>query len=217
MAEPTITFGFRHSNATDVAWPFNGTNDPEQSGWKEMTPATDTIVFTGGGILGTLATPTVASGTRDATIKPSVSSYVIPQTYVEIDQMYITYAGYNTNRYTFSAYVYGTASSDLYLEAWDDNSFSTTDIELLQGTTNNGNNSCVNAIRTTAASPPWPWDGSDVAAAYLRGSGTAYRVALANASSVTDQAVYWNIYIELPTDISTFHVTPCLAIRYLYT
>lgn len=217
MAEPTITFGFRHSNATDVEWPFDGSVGLESSGWKEMVPSTDTIVFTGGGILGTLPVPTCASGTRDATIKPSIASYIIPQTFVERDQMYITYAGYNTNRYVFAAYVHGTASSDLYLEGWDDNSFSTTDIELFTGTTNNGGNSCVNAIRTTQNSPPWHpgWDGSDSEAAYLR--GVEHRIALHNSSSVTNDTVYWNMYIELPTDISTFHVTPVLAVRYLYT
>jgi hypothetical protein len=167
--------------------------------------------------LGTLSTPTCASGTRDATIRPSVTSYVIPQTFVEQDQMYITLAGHNTNRYVFGIYCDGTATSDIYLEAWDDNSFSTTNIELLTGTTNSSNNSFVNAIRTTASEPPWGpgWSGTDSEATYLRGDTN--RIGLANASSVTDQAVYYNIYIRLQTDCSTFHAEPVLGIRYLYT
>ena len=162
-----------------------------------------------------LSTPTCASGTRDATIKPSVTSYKIPQAYVEKDQMYITQAGYNTNRYVFAVHCYGTATSDIYLEAWDSSDLSTTNIELLTGTTNNSFNSCINAIRTTLVEPPFPWSGASTGAAFLR--GTEHRVPLANTSSVTNQSLYWNIFVELPTDISTFHVTPVLACRYLYT
>lgn len=216
MAEPTLTFGANHTG-TDTAWTYTGSGSPEVGGWKEIIPATDTIVFTGGGILGSLSTPTAASGTRDATIRPSSSSYVIPQTYVEKDVMYhAQYCGYNDNRYAMGVYVDGTATSDLYLEAWDDNTFSTTAIELLTGTTNSSSNSFVNAIRTTDSDPPlFPWDGDDTGAAYLRGDTS--RVALANASTVTDQAVYYNMYIRLETDCSTFHVQPVLAVRYLYT
>jgi len=214
MAEPIISFGFNH-NGLDEAWP--GINPTEAGSWKLIEPATDLMVFTGGGILGTLSTPTAVSGTRDATIRPSVSSYVIPQTYIEKDQMYITSAGYNTNRYVFGVRVNGTATSDIYLEAWDDNSFSTTDLEILTGTTESDNNSFVNAIRTTAVEPPWApgWDGNTAGAAFLR--GTEHRVGLSNSSSVTDTTLYYNIYIRLETDCSTFHVMPVLAFRYLYT
>jgi hypothetical protein len=212
--EPVLTFLFNHTG-TDTPSNFNGTNDPETNGWKTINPSTDKIVITGGGILGTLSVPTCASGVRDATIRPSITSYVIPQTYVEKDQMYITYAGKNTKRYVFGVYVHGTITSDLYLEAHDDSSFSTTNLEILTGTTNNSFNSCINAIRTTYSEPPWPWSGSDTGAAYLR--GTEHRVALNNASTVVNKAVYYNIYIELPTDISTFHAMPVLGLRYLYT
>lgn len=212
--EPILTFGFNHTGV-DEPWGYNGTNDPETNGWKTIDPATDLICFTGGGILGLLSVPTCASGTRDATIRPS-TPYVIPQTYVEKDQMYITYAGHNTKRYVFGVYVNGTCTSDLYLEAWDSNDFSTTNLEILVGTPNSSNNSFINAIRTTGVEPPWHpgWSGSDTGAAYLR--GVEHRVGLNNASSVVNKAVYYNIYIELPTDISTFHVQPILAFRYLY-
>jgi hypothetical protein len=125
--------------------------------------------------------------------------------------------GHNANRYTMGVYVDGTMSSDLYLEAWDDNSFSTTVLPILQGSANSSNESYINAIRTTSSAPPWApgWDGSDTGAAYLK--GTDDRVALKNASSITDEAVYYNIYIRLETDSSTFHNTPALAFRYTYT
>jgi hypothetical protein len=92
-----------------------------------------------------------------------------------------------------------------------------TDLEILTGTPNSGNNSFINAIRTTAAEPPSDWNGgSGVAGAtYLR--GTEHRVALNDSATITDSTVYYNIYIRLETDCSTWHVTPILSFRYLYT
>jgi hypothetical protein len=219
MSEPTVTFAFNH-DGIDTPWGYAGGNeeDPNQNGWMEISPATDLVVFTGGGILGLLPTPTCASGTRDATIRPSVSSYVIPQTYVEKDAMYnAPLTGHNANRYAMGVYIKGTMTSDLYLEAWDDNSFSTTNLEILTGTTNSSNNSFVNAIRTTLVEPPWGpgWSGSDTGAAFLR--GVTNRVGLNNTSTITNSTVYYNIYIRLPVDCSTFHVFPVLGFRYLYT
>lgn len=220
MAEPELIFGFAHTTAGDTPWGFTGGNeeDPNKNGWQDITPATDMVVFTGGGILGSLPTPTCASGTRDATIRPSVTSYVIPQTFIEKDMMYhACNTGHNTNRYAMGVYIKGHMTSDLYLEAWDDNSFSTTDLEMLTGTANSGGNSFINAIRTTSSEPPWNpgWSGSDTAAAYLRGSSS--RIGLNNTSTITDSTVYYNIYVRLETDCSTFHAFPVLGFRYLYT
>ena len=171
MAEPVLTFGFSHDSVGDTPWGYEGlNNNPNINGWMGITPATDLVVFTGGGILGTLPTPTTFSGARDATIRPSTASYVIPQTYVEKDQMYIAqHVGHNANRYAMAVYIYDHMTSDLYLEAWDDHSFSTTNLEILAGTPNSSNQSFVNAIRTTEFAPPWDatgvpprgWDGSD--------------------------------------------------------
>jgi len=217
MSEPVLTFGYNHTG-TDIPWTYMGTGDPEVGGWKTIDPSTSLLVFTGGGIEGLLSTPTVASGTRDATIRPSVTSYPIPQLYVEDDQMYIcNMVGYNTNRYAMGVRVDGTATSDVYIEAHDDASFSTTNLEILTGTTESSNNSFINAIRTTNVEPPWApgWNGASDGAAYL--SGSTNRVRLSNTSTVTDTTLYYNIYIRLETDCSTFHVTPVLCIRYLYT
>lgn len=214
--EPTITFAFNHSAVADTAWPYVGTGDPNVGGYRTITPATDLMVFTGGGILGSLPTPTTTSGSRDATIRPSTSSYVIPQLFVEQDQMYYAkFVGANTNRYAMAVRVGGTATSDLYLESFDDSSLSTTDLEILTGTPNSSNNSFINAIRTTSASPPSDWNGASSGAAYLR--GTNHRVALNNSVTITDSTVYYNIFIELPTDAGVWHINPVLAFRYLYT
>lgn len=217
MSEPTITFGFNHSGS-DVPWTYFGYDGEEtnKDGYRAISPATDLMVFTGGGILGSLPTPTTTSGSRDQTIRPSVSSYVIPQLFVEQDIMYFcALTGKNTNRYTMAVRITGTATSDIYLESFDDSSLSTTDLEILTGTPNSGNNSFINAIRTTAVEPPSDWNGSSAGAAYLR--GTEHRVALNNSATITDSTVYYNIYIELPTDVSTWHATPIISFRYLYT
>jgi hypothetical protein len=220
MAEPQLFFAFSHDSASDSPWTFSGGNEenPNQGGWLEINPAVDLVAFTGGGILGSLPVPTCASGTRDATIRPSVAPYVIPQTYVEKEQMYICqHVGHNTYRYSLGVFIKGHMTSDLYLEAWDDNSFSTTNLQLLTGTPNSNFNSYINAIRTTYVEPPWHpgWDGFDDGAAFLR--GVTNRIGLHNTSTITDSTVYYNIYIRLQTDCSTFHVFPVLGFRYLYT
>jgi len=220
MAEPELIFAFSHDSAGDTPWGFNGGNEesPNKNGFMGITPATDLVVFTGGGILGSLPTPTTISGHRDATIRPATTSYVIPQTYVEKDQMYICqHVGYNNNRYAMAVHIKGHMTSDLYLEAWDDNTFSTTNLEILTGTPNSLSDSLISAIRTTYSEPPWypGWDGTTDGAAFLR--GVEHRVGLNNTSTITDSTVYYNIYIRLQTDCSTFHVTPVLGFRYLYT
>ena len=212
--EPTLTFAFNHDSAGDTPWGYAGSGDPNRDGFKEIVAATDLVVWTGGGIIGALPTPTCASGTRDATIRPSVTSYVIPQVFVEKDIMYhAQFTGHNAYRYAMAVHIKGHMTSDLYLEAWDDNSFSTTNLEILTGTANSSNQSFINAIRTTYSAPPYPWSGAD--GAYLR--GTDHRIGLNNTSTITDSTVYYNIYIRLETDCSTFHVTPVLGFRYLYT
>ena len=212
MSEPTLTF-IANTSGNDI--PYTGIGDTNYM----IVQSDHKIVFTGGGILGTLPVPTCASGTRDATIKPSIQSYVVPQTYIETGTlMYnIPMAGNTPNRYVFGVNVSGTITSDLYLEAFDDTTFSTTSSELLLGSANSSNESYINAIRTTNSEPPWHpyWSGSDIGAAYLR--GTEDRVPLANASLVEDTTLYFNIYIRLQTDSSTFYNEPVLAFRYLYT
>jgi hypothetical protein len=226
MAEPTLKFVYNHG-ASDVPYNFY-TGHPD---WREITPGSDVIIFTGGGIgdvdedIGDfVGHPTLASGTRSPTIRPSVLSYPIPHVYVESgDTMYmVPTAGHNTNRYVFGVAVSGTIEGNCYLEAWDNNSFSTYDLPVLSGTSNSSYMSYVNAIRTTDQSPPYhtallKWDGSDVGAAYLRGQ--QYRVGLGTppSTSIENEMLYYNIYIRLETDSPTFHNVPVFAFRYLYS
>jgi len=217
MATPTIYFLY-NSTSNDIAYVGSGAPNATYSG---INISSDKLIFTGGGISDDVLTiPTCASGTRSATIRPSGSSYVIPETYVEDFTLmtHIPLVGHNANRYCMCVYVNGTATSDVYCEAWDDSTLSTTNLPVLQGSANSSNMSYVNAIRTTDQDTPiYPWNGGSgsYGAAYLR--GTTYRTPLAGTSTVTDQALYFNIYIRLETDSSTFHNVPVLAFRYLYT
>lgn len=223
MAEPYLKFIFNHSQ-TDSAYNFY-TGNPN---WRELTPGVDTVVFTGGGIadadedIGDFSGhPTLASGTRSPTIRPAVTSYVIPHTYVESGStMYmVPLAGHNTNRYVFGISVSGTIEGNCYLEGWDDYTFSTAALPVFSGTANSAYESYVNAIRTTDQSPPWApgWDGNDTGAAYLRGASDRVGLGTPPVTSIQNEVLFFNVYIRLETDSPTFHNTPVFGFRYLYT
>jgi len=225
MAEPYLKFVYNHS---DVDAPYNFyTGATGGSVWREITPGVDTVIFTGGGIddwyehVSDPAYDTLASGTRSPTIRPAVTSFVIPYVFMESGSlMYrIPLLGNNTNRYVFGVSVSGTIEGNCYLEAWDDYSFSTTNLEVLAGSSNSSNESYVNAIRTTEAEPEWNpyWDGNADAGAFLRGDSD--RVGLGNppVTDIQDKMLFFNIYIRLQTDSPTFHNTPVFGFRYLYT
>jgi len=228
MALPVLKFIYNHSEV-DTEYNFY-TGNPN---WREINPGVDTVIFTGGGIgdvdegIGDfIANPTLASGTRSPTIRPSVASYVIPYTYVESgNTMYmVPLAGHTDNKYVFGIQVSGTIDGNMYLEAWDDVTFSTTTLPVISGTANGGYESCVNAINTLWAASinfglvPYPWDGDTTGASYLRGQtdriGVGYPLPV---TEITNTVLYYNIYIRLETDSPTFHNTPVLGFRYLYT
>jgi len=220
MAEPTLTFLYNHSG-TDAEYDFD-TGATGGSVWREIEPGVDKIIFSGGGIAdedNNMGSLTLASGTRSPTIRPSVTSYPIPYVYVESgDTMYyVQLAGYNSNRYVFGVSVAGTIEEDCYLEAWNDNSFSTYDLPVLSGTSNSSYMSYVNAIRTTNQTPSPTWNGSDTGAAYLRGQQHRVGLGTPPAEFIEDTVLFYNIYIRLETDSPTFHNVPILAFRYVYS
>jgi hypothetical protein len=222
MAEPYLKFVYNHSN-TDTPYNFYTGN----ANWREITPGVDTVVFTGGGIddfyegVSNLSNDTLASGTRSPTIRPAVTSFVIPYTFVESGStMYrVPLAGHNTNRYVFGVSVSGTIQGNCYLEAWDDFTFSTFALPVLDGSANSSSESYVNAIRTTDQSPPWHpgWDGDDDGAGYLRGDNSRVGLGEPPVTSIDDEMLFFNVYIRLETDSTTFHNTPVFGFRYLYT
>lgn len=227
MALPTIYFLY-NTGTSDTPYPYEYIEPGTSIGDWVSVSGTELVnykmIFTGGGIEGLLPVPTCISGSRDATIKPTLQPYIIPQTYIEdATTMYnVPMAGFGgvlnaPFKHVFGLHVDGETTSDIFLEAWDDFSFSTTDLEVLKGTANSGGNSFVNAIRTTEAPPEWNpgWSGASAMGAYLR--GTEGRLRLKNTSSIANEVVYFNIYILLPTDTVVFHNLCALSFRYLYS
>lgn len=222
MSEPILTFLY---NFSDTDSPYTGTGGP-QGDWKEIQLTTgsgtvsDTKVYTGGGIHQALPTPTAAYGSREATLRPMTDVYPVPQIYIESEQDNIMYhiplaSGQpNTSRYVFGVYVDGQVESDLYLEMWDDITFSTTNIPTLSGSVNYPH-SCFNAVRTTDSAPPAMWNGSVTNAAYL--AGYSNRLRLKGTDSILNEAVYYSMYAAIPWDLEFTHDTPVESYRYLYT
>lgn len=219
MAEPILSFIYNYLE-TDSA--YVGTGGPDGD-WKEInitssgTP--DIKVYTGGGIHQSVETPTAVYGRREATIRPSIGTYPVPQIYIEstIDNiMYhvpLASGQPNTNRYVFGVYVDGLITSDLYLEMWDDNTFSTTSLPTLSGTVNYPN-SIFNAVRTTDSAPPSDWNGASTDAVYLAGYDN--RLRLKGIDTIQNEAVYYSMYAAIPWDLVFTHDQPIEGYRYLY-
>lgn len=217
MSEPILSFIYNYSE-TDSA--YTGTGGP-YGDWKEIrtTDPMDVKVYTGGGIHQSLEVPTAAYGRREATIKPAVGTYPVPQIYIESEYNNIMYhvplaSGQpNSSRYVFGVYVEGEITSDLYLEMWDDDSFSTTNIPTLSGSVNYPH-SVFNAIRTTNDLPLSNWTGDSTDATYLAGYNN--RLGLKGSDSIQDEALYFSIYAAIPYDMDFTHDTPIEGYRYLY-
>lgn len=179
----------------------------------------DRKVYTGGGIHQSLPTPTATFGSREATIKPAVGTYPVPQIYIESELDNIMYhvplasGNPNTNRYVFGIYVDGLITSDLYLEMWDDITFSTTDLPTLCGTPNYPH-SVFNAVRTTDEIPPEFWTGASGNTVYLAGYNN--RLRLKGVDTIQNETLYYNMYAAIPWDLEFTHDQPVEAYRYLY-
>jgi len=226
MAAPTLYFLY---NTTTDDIPYGGNGSPD-SRWKLITITgtnPDMKVFTGGGINNGLPTPTAPLNSRDATIRPLTGRLPIPQTYIESPteghMVNVPLAGRTTNRYVFAVYVKGDITSDLYLEAWDDDNFNSFGTPVLSGT-HDYPDSMLNTIATTYQTPIDNWTGTTLSGGWqtpasgtgvcLRGSLS--RLRLKGQDSVSDEALYYNMYVYLPYDAPLFHNQPVEAFRYLY-
>lgn len=226
MAAPTLYFLY-NSSSDDVEYTGNGMPD---SRWKLITTSgsnPDLKVFTGGGINNGIPTPTAPLNTRDATIRPASGRLPIPQTFIESPtagyMQHVPLAGRTTNRYVFAVHVEGSLTSDLYLEAWDDDNFNSVSLPVISGT-NSYPDSMINAIATTYQTPVENWTGTTLSGGWqvpasgtgvcLRGSTS--RLRLKGTDSVSDETLYYNMYIYLPWDAPLFHNQPVEAFRYLY-
>jgi hypothetical protein len=226
MTAPILYFLY---NKTETDTPYTGTGE-ETAQWGLITlsgTVPDIKVFTGGGINNDLPVPTAPYGSRDATIRPALGQMPIPQTYIESFanniMTSVPLAGRTTNRYVFCVYVKGSITSDLYLEAWDDDSFASFILPVLSGTLNYSD-SMVTAIATTYQTPNVSWEGTTLSGGWLMPAsgtgvclrGSTSRLRLKGQDAVEDEALYYNMYINLPYDAPLFHNQPVETFRYLY-
>lgn len=217
MSEPILSFIYNYSE-NDSAYLGTGAADGDWKIIKNLAPA-DIKVYTGGGIHQSLETPTAVYGRREATIKPVTGVYPVPQIYIESVQDNIMYhvplaSGQpNNNRHVFGVYVDGEMTSDLYLEMWDDDTFSTTNLPTLSGSISYPH-SVFNAIRTTNSAPLSAWNGDSADAMYL--AGYTNRLRLKGADSIQNETLYFSIYAAIPYDLEFTHDTPIEGYRYLY-
>jgi len=221
MSEPILSFLY---NISDSDTPYYG-GGGSYGNWREMSVSStisgvvDTKVYTGGGIHQCVETPTAVFGRREATIRPSGGVMPIPQIYIESTNDNIMYhvtlaSGQpNVNRYVFGVYVDGLMTSDLYLEMWDDNTFSTATLPTLVGTVNY-EHSIFNAIRTSDAAPAVDWNGGNMGAEYLQ--GYAYRLGLKGSDLIQNETLYYSMYAAIPWDLEFTHDQPVEGYRYLY-
>ena len=209
MSQPDITLYFNNTDS-DIAY------DATSSGVYfpvittiSGTTYSGTIVFTGGGL--NVVTDGDPVGTRSATIRPEAGYLIIPTTFIEQEVMHaVPLAGPHNYRYVFAVEIIGSTTSDVYLEAWDDITHTSTVSPVLAGTQSNGYTSMVHAISTTNDYPGDLWDGTKI-------RGYESRVALYGSTAISDTILYFNIYIKIPFDSQTFISTPVISLRYLYS
>ena len=222
MSEPSLTFLYNYS-MNDAAYSGNG---GPQGDWKEINLITvsgsspDKKVYTGGGIHQYLSTPTATYGSREATLRPITGVYPVPQIYVESETDNIMYniplatSQPNTNRYVFGVYVDGQITSDLYLEMWDDITFSTCNLPTLSGSASYPH-SVFNAIRTTDEAPPVGWSGVTTSGSVCL-AGYDNRLRLKGEDSIQNEVLHYSMYAVIPHDLVFTHDQPIETYRYLY-
>ena len=222
MSEPILTFLYNYSETDGV---YSGTGGP-YGNWKEIYLATgsgispDKKIYTGGGIHQSLPTPTAPYSSREATIKPSAGVYSVPQIYIESEIDNIMYhvplaSGQpNTNRFVFGVYIDGLITSDLYLEMWDDITFSTHSLPTLSGSVNYPH-SVFNAIKTTDEAPPALWSGTTTSGAVCL-AGYNNRLKLKGEDTIQNETLYYSMYAAIPWDLAFTHDQPLESYRYLY-
>lgn len=222
MSEPILTFLYNFSDNDAV---YGGSGGPNGD-WKEIYLATgsgidpDKKIYTGGGIHQYLSTPTATYGSREATLRPATGVYPVPQIYIESETNNTMYnvplatSQPNSNRYVFGVHVDGEVTSDLYLEMWDDITFSTHLLPTLSGSVNYPH-SIFSAIRTTYSAPPSDWAGTTTSGAVCL-AGYDNRLRLKNADNIQNEALYYSMYAAIPWDLVFTHDQPVEAYRYLY-
>ena len=181
--------------------------------------ANDKFIFSAG-------SAAVANGQDTPTTNElNAAATIIQPTDVEIDKLFlldvsdvgvelkeIQLAGSGDNRYVVNFSFDNATASEPTLEAWDDNTHTTANLDVLGlGTPAN---SMIKAVLTTGATPGASWSGTAIAGAslpnilQLNGGGGAFGSA---------SEVYVNIQIVVPGAYATpFVNNPVLTIRYTF-
>ena len=145
------------------------------------------------------------------TTSPVIVPYCFVDSQSEDSLQQVTGYGDGDDRYVFCFSFDDVTSTEPTLEAWDTNTHTTADYNVL-GSGNNSD-SMIHAVCTTDASPGGNWWGTQLAGnnkVYLNnGNG-----ALGSASDL-----YANVYVRLPANHPSGDITnnPVICIRFTYT
>jgi hypothetical protein len=118
-------------------------------------------------------------------------------------------AGSTDDRYVFVASFDGATASEPTLEAWDDNTHSTANKNVLGAGT--PANSMVKVIRTTDGTPGAAWVGTRIA------GGTKLNMNGGGGALGAAADLYWNMHIDVPASYSTpFTEEFVITVRYTF-
>lgn len=206
MAQPTVTIYINNGTEATPSWTEVG--------------STDTIYFTGPDTTTTtldpVTAPAIGAKWAEELWEGTASTHTQATTFVAPDN-----ATQNANvlRVYFAN---EPTSTPPELTAWDDNTHSTTAVEMLAGTTETSSTSFLKAAETTGAAPAQNWatyttatsGGASINA--LKGTDN-YIVCSSVASANTEKT--FAIACVVPSDATsgTTGHTPVLTVRYTYT
>jgi hypothetical protein len=191
----------------------------DASDFIQMDLANDKLIFSAGSVAVADGqdTPSTAELNEAATIIQA-SEVEIAHTFLldvsdvgqELKEIFMANSG--DNQYVFCLAFDGATATEPTLEAWDDDTHATANLNVLGlGTPAN---SMIKAVLTTSGSPGASWVGTSIA------GGVSPNVLLLNGGGgalggATD--VYFNLHIDVPASYSTaFIETPVLTVRYTY-
>jgi hypothetical protein len=210
MTNVIIHVNHTNTDATRVAQPAN---------FVQMDLANDKLIFSAGSaaVADGQPTPSSAELNEAATIIQAVPVEVahtflldVSDVGAELKEMFMANSG--NHRYVICLAFDGATATEPTLEAWDDDTHVTANLNCLGlGTPAD---SMLKAVLTTGGAPGASWAGTPIA------GGAAPNILMLNnlggaLPGATD--VYVNIHWDVPSSyISPFIENPCISIRYTY-
>ncbi len=161
-------------------------------------------------------TPTDAELNEASPLVPTSSDYEVPKMFLldysatgqELKEIFL--AGSGNNRYVLRFEFDAPTATEPTLEAWDDNTHSTNNLNCLGA--GNGANSYIRVVRTTDGAPGASWSGSPI-------SGASYKSLMnggAGALGSGSHTIYYNIKVVIPVGATPSAETPVLTVRYTW-